>query len=80
MHTLLFGRPDPATLLDAGRRAAPRRSRLARGWPAPRGSGPDTTALDAALAAWAGVENLEERMVPGRIDPLVLAHLRTATG
>src|SRR5438067_1003075 len=32
--------------------------------------------LDAALASWAGVENLEERMVPGRIDPLVLAHLR----
>jgi hypothetical protein len=28
------------------------------------------------LADWAGVENLEERLVPGRIDPLVLEHLR----
>jgi len=25
------------------------------------------------------VENLEERLVPGRIDPLVLAHLREMT-
>ena len=32
--------------------------------------------LDAALADWAGIENLEERVVAGRIDPLVLAHLR----
>jgi hypothetical protein len=24
------------------------------------------------------VENLEERIVPGKIDPLVLAHLRKA--
>jgi len=84
IHTLLFGRPDPATLLDlAGEVAAEVGRRLAvaghpvAGHPV---SGPDTTALDAALASWAGVENLEERLVPGRIDPLVLAHLRTATG
>ena len=32
--------------------------------------------LDDALASWAGVENLEERLVTGRIDPIVLAHLR----
>jgi Putative peptidoglycan binding domain len=37
---------------------------------------PDEAGLDAALAAWAGIENLEERVVAGRIDPLVLAHLR----
>jgi hypothetical protein len=33
----------------------------------------------AALESWAGVENLEERMVPGLIDPVVLAHLRATT-
>src|SRR6266545_79374 len=31
-----------------------------------------------ALASWAVVENLEERLVRGRLDPLVLAHLRRA--
>jgi hypothetical protein len=31
------------------------------------------------LEDWAGVENYEERMVPGGIDPLVLAQLRKAT-
>ena len=30
------------------------------------------------LDDWAGVENYEERMVPGGIDPLVLAKLREA--
>lgn len=33
--------------------------------------------LDKALATWAGIENLEMRLVPGRIDPLVLDHLRS---
>ena len=37
---------------------------------------PAVEGLDAALADWAGIENLEERMVAGQIDPLVLAHLR----
>jgi uncharacterized Ntn-hydrolase superfamily protein len=27
-------------------------------------------------ASWAGVENLEERLVAGRMDPVVLEHLR----
>ena len=34
--------------------------------------GPD---LDAALGAWAGVVNLENRVVPGGIDSRVLAEL-----
>jgi hypothetical protein len=34
--------------------------------------------VGAALASWAGVANLEERMVPGAIDPLVLDELRKA--
>jgi len=28
------------------------------------------------LARWIGTENFEERDVPGKIDPLVLDHLR----
>ncbi|HEY2946790.1 MAG TPA: DUF1028 domain-containing protein [Micromonosporaceae bacterium] len=75
IHTLLFGKPDPATLLDlTGPLADEVRARLATAGHPSRGT--DGAALDAALADWAGVENLEERIVAGRIDPLVLAHLR----
>ena len=70
IHTLLFGKPDPATLLDlTGELATEVRGLLAA-------AGHEATDLDEALASWAGVENLEERMVPGKIDPLVLRHLR----
>lgn len=70
LHALYFGKPDPAALLDlVGDLAEEVRARLA-------GLG-HTGELDAALSAWAGVENLEERIVPGRVDPLVLAHLRS---
>jgi hypothetical protein len=34
--------------------------------------------LDEALASWAGIANLEERIVAGKIDPLVLDQLRNA--
>ncbi|GAB4053128.1 DUF1028 domain-containing protein [Catellatospora paridis] len=70
IHTLLFDKPDPATLLplrDAV--AAEVRALLAA-------RGHAQSDLDAALSDWAGIENLEERMVPGHIDPLVLTHLR----
>ncbi|GAA4715497.1 DUF1028 domain-containing protein [Phytohabitans rumicis] len=72
IHTLLFGRPDPKDLLDLQGDIAEEVAALltAAGYP-PGGGG-----LDAALAAWSGVENLEERMVPSRIDAVVLAHLR----
>jgi uncharacterized Ntn-hydrolase superfamily protein len=73
VHALLFDRPDPETLLDlTGSLADEVRRRLA----AAGYAGGD---LDESLLAWAGVENLEERLVPGRIDPLVLAHLRSVT-
>ncbi|GGM57936.1 hypothetical protein GCM10011608_48590 [Micromonospora sonchi] len=74
VHTLLFDRPDPATLLDlAGAVAAEVAGLLtALGHPA------DPADPEDALVAWAGLENLEERLVPGRIDPVVLAHLRAA--
>jgi uncharacterized Ntn-hydrolase superfamily protein len=75
LQTLYFDRPDPDTLVDlAGALADEVRGLLsAAGHPARDGS---AAALDTALASWAGVANLEERLATGRIDPLVLAHLR----
>lgn len=70
MHTLYFERPDPATLIPlSGDAAGEVRSLLAA-------AGHADLDLDEALSAWAGIENLEERLVPGAIDPLVLAQLR----
>jgi uncharacterized Ntn-hydrolase superfamily protein len=77
LHTLLFGRPDPDRLLElSGALAGEVRGLLAAAGHPPGGGTPG--ALDAALASWAGVENLEERLVAGRIDPLVLDWLRSA--
>jgi uncharacterized Ntn-hydrolase superfamily protein len=75
LHELYFTRPDPATMLDlTGKLAEEVRERLlALGHPSGTG---DPASLDAALAGWAGMENLEERLAPGRIDPLVLRMLR----
>lgn len=75
LHTLYFERPDPATLLPlTGELEAEVRARLdAAGFP----PGAGTDGLDETLASWAGVANLEERIVPGSIDPLVLEQLRT---
>jgi uncharacterized Ntn-hydrolase superfamily protein len=70
LHTLYFDKADPADLLPLeGELADEVRQRLAA-------RGHTNEELDAALADWAGIENLEERVVAGRIDPLVLAHLR----
>ncbi len=68
LHRLYFDQPDPATLLPLdGELAEEVRAHL-------RSLGFDT------LDDWAGVENYEERMVDGQIDPLVLSKLRDATG
>ncbi|MEV4276062.1 DUF1028 domain-containing protein [Actinoplanes xinjiangensis] len=70
LHTLYFERPDPATLIPlTGAIGDEVRTRLAK-------AGHAADDLDEALASWAGIENLEERIVPGAIDPLVLAQLR----
>ncbi|MFD0822327.1 DUF1028 domain-containing protein, partial [Micromonospora zhanjiangensis] len=81
MHALLFGKPDPDTLLDlTGELATEVAARLAAvGHPVRTDNPLRADALDAAMASWAGVENLEERLVPGRIDPVVLTHLRDRT-
>lgn len=70
LHELYFGRPDPAALLPLTGDLA----QEVRGVLAARGHTGDE--LDVALAGWAGVENFEERMVPGAIDPVVLRQLR----
>lgn len=64
LHELYFGRPDPDALLPlVGDLAAEVAERLTRlGF--------------ADLAAWAAVENYEERLVQGSIDPVVLERLR----
>jgi uncharacterized Ntn-hydrolase superfamily protein len=72
LHDLYFGRPDPQTLLPlTGSLAEEVAGRLA-------GLGHGGVELDVALAEWAGIANLEERLVTGAIDPLVLEHLRAA--
>jgi uncharacterized Ntn-hydrolase superfamily protein len=77
LHTLYFGHADPADLVPLrGEVATEVRARLDR---LGHAAGPGADGLDAALADWAGIENLEERVVPGRIDPLVLEHLRRST-
>nr|WP_221373802.1 DUF1028 domain-containing protein [Actinoplanes polyasparticus] len=71
MHSLYFEFPDPATLLPlTGALADEVAERLVEAGHV----GPD---LDDSLASWAGIENLEMRIVPGHIDPLVLKHLRS---
>lgn len=67
IHHLLFGTPE-ITVELAGSHAERLRAALTTlGW-----TDPD---LEKALIACAGVENLEERMVPGRLDLVVLDYL-----
>ncbi|MFC4996451.1 DUF1028 domain-containing protein [Dactylosporangium cerinum] len=64
---LYFQKPDPATLLPLTGVLADEVARRLE------------SVGFADLAGWAGVENLEERLVEGAVDPLVLAQLRAAT-
>ncbi|MGH3735409.1 MAG: DUF1028 domain-containing protein [Micromonosporaceae bacterium] len=76
LHQLYFTEPDPATALPltAGLAAEVRKRLAALGY-----TGPDTAeGLDTALGNWAGRENFEERLIPGKIDPDVLTVLREA--
>lgn len=70
IHDLLFGTPDPTTLIPlTGAVEAEVAGLLAQ-------LGYDETPVSASLARWAGVENYEERLVDGFIDPPVLEALR----
>jgi uncharacterized Ntn-hydrolase superfamily protein len=67
LHQLYFGKPDPSTLLplvgELAEEVAERVQKLGF-----------TTLTD-----WAGWANYEERLVPGKIDPVVLEKLREAS-
>ncbi|TCC64528.1 DUF1028 domain-containing protein [Kribbella pittospori] len=69
LHDLYFGKPDPASLLPLeGPLAAEVAGLLEKlGY-----------TMNDALETWASVENYEERLVPGKIDPVVLRQLRQA--
>ena len=75
LHDMLFGKPAPEDLMDlSGTLAEEVRSLLgAQGYAA---GDVTATELDRVLAAWAGAQNLEERLVAGMIDPAMLRHLR----
>ncbi|MFJ6151658.1 DUF1028 domain-containing protein [Micromonospora profundi] len=73
VHRLLFSRPDPATLLDLSGAVADEVAALL----AALGHQVAADGPEEALFSWAALENLEERLVPGRIDPVVLTHLRS---
>ena len=73
LHDLYFTKADASTALPLeGDLADEVRRRLAT-------LGHQNQDLDAALADWAGVENFEERLLAGRIDPTVLEQLRVKT-
>lgn len=71
LHQLLFGRTPPGELLaldgPLADEVASLLTRLGR---------PVDGDVEAALADWAGVENLEERLSAGRVDPVLLTELR----
>lgn len=70
LHDLYFGRPDEAHALPLRGAVRDEVATLlrARGF-----TDPD---VEKALSVWAGIENYEARLLPGRIDPLVLERLR----
>ena len=73
LHGLYFGRPDPERLLplegELARQVAASLERLGFSTAGEGG-------LARALEAWASRENFEERLVPGKLDPLVWAQLK----
>jgi len=70
LHGLYFGQPSEDELLPLeGEVAEEVRTLLA-------GLGHRQDDLEVALDAWAGAANFEERLRPGRIDPLLLEQLR----
>jgi len=73
LHELYFGKPDPASLLPLeGPLAAEVAVSLERLGDPSAGDG----GLAEALDTWASTENFEERLVPGKLDPVVLEQLR----
>jgi uncharacterized Ntn-hydrolase superfamily protein len=71
LHELYFCRPEPGTLLELDGEL---RQEVASGL-AVLGYEPELGFAEA-FGRFIGTENFEERDVPGKIDPLVLEHLR----
>jgi uncharacterized Ntn-hydrolase superfamily protein len=72
LHDIFFGTVDPDTLLPlTGDLLEEVRAKLAV-------LGHDGSDVEHSLDEWAGIENYEERLRPGAIDPVVLAKLRAA--
>jgi uncharacterized Ntn-hydrolase superfamily protein len=73
LHELYFGKPTPESLLPLeGKLAAEVAKALeSLGYPTRGGA-----ALAEALNTWASTENFEERLVPGKLDPVLLTQLR----
>jgi uncharacterized Ntn-hydrolase superfamily protein len=67
IHDLLFGKPTVSWPLEAETADRLRQALDTLGY--------DDPDLERALERAAGVENLEERLLPGAVDPVVLAHL-----
>ena len=67
MHDLVFGRPTETWPVEGEVADRLRRALDALGYVDPD--------LEQALERAAGIENLEERLVPGAVDPVVLAYL-----
>ncbi|HEX9343609.1 MAG TPA: DUF1028 domain-containing protein, partial [Actinomycetota bacterium] len=80
LHQLYFGKPDPASLITLDPELASEGGGGLAGEVAAAlallGHDPASVGLEVALDRWAGIENLEERLVPGKLDPRVLAILR----
>lgn len=75
LHNLYFCRPDPKTLLNLDKDLTSEVSAALT----KLGYAPEHDFRDS-FARWVGTENFEERDVPGKIDPLVLDHLRRQVG
>ena len=67
IHALLFGKPETTLPLEGETAARLRAALDALGY--------DDPDLERALDRAAGTENLEERLVPGAVDPVVLEYL-----
>ncbi|MBV9486928.1 MAG: DUF1028 domain-containing protein [Frankiaceae bacterium] len=76
LHDLYFTKPDPSAMLEITTDLATELTGLLSAL-GHRPSGADLDDLGAALADWAGIENLEERVPQEpKIDPVVLEILR----
>jgi uncharacterized Ntn-hydrolase superfamily protein len=73
LHDLYFGKPEPGSLLPLeGALAAEVAADLETlGYPTDGGAG-----VVRALDNWASTENFEERLAPGKLDPVVREQLR----